>query len=176
MVSLFAFLVTHFFVLLGIFPGALVVVFSGTLGVRLAEGLVASSPGSQASGSLPRPGIQLQLKGSEMESRPGVPGRQEGRTGETADTVIVRPGPSFSLISPYRQPPSAHAFIHIIDVYEASPTSQALCQTQGIRWPGTPSTIPPLGTYSHDVTAPLHPLTLTHPLHLPSHCLASRTL
>ena len=79
MVGLFAFLVTHFLVLLGIVPGALVVVFSGMLGVRLAEGLVASSPGSQASGSLPRLGIQLQLKGSEMESRPGVPGDAGGR-------------------------------------------------------------------------------------------------
>lgn len=72
MVGLLAFLVTHFLVLLGVFPGALVVVFSGTLGVSLAGGLVASSPGSQASGSLPRPGIQLQLKGSEIESRPEV--------------------------------------------------------------------------------------------------------
>lgn len=94
MVGLFAFLVTHFLVLLGIFPGALVVVFSGTLEVRLAEGLVASSPGSQASGSLPRLGIQLQLKGSEMESRPGVPGDAGGEAaGETADTVrsLARP-------------------------------------------------------------------------------------
>lgn len=89
MAGLFAVLVTHFFVLLGIFPGALVV-FSSTLGVSLAGGLVASSPGSQASGSLPRPGIQLQLKGSEMESRPGVPGRQAGRTGTMADTVMPR--------------------------------------------------------------------------------------
>ena len=88
MVGLFAFLVTHFLVLLGIFPGALVVVFSGMLGVRLTEGLVASSPGSQASGSLPRPGIQLQLKGSEMESRPGVPGDGGGgAAGKMADTV-----------------------------------------------------------------------------------------
>lgn len=72
-VGFFVVLVPHFFVLLGIFPGALVVVFSGTLGVSLAEGLVASSPGSQTPGSRPRPGIQLQLKGSEMESRPGIP-------------------------------------------------------------------------------------------------------
>lgn len=79
-VGLFACLVTHFLVLLGIFPGVLVV-FSGILGVSLAEGLVASSPGSQASGSLPRPCIQLQLMGSEMESKPGVPGRWRGRQG-----------------------------------------------------------------------------------------------
>lgn len=75
MVGLFACLVTHFLVLLGVFPGALVVVFSGTLEVRLAEGLVESSPGSQASRSLPRPGSQLQLKGSEMVSKPGLPGK-----------------------------------------------------------------------------------------------------
>lgn len=74
-VGLFVFLVTHFLVLLGVFPEALVVVFSGTLVVRLAEGLVASSPGSQASRSLPSPGSQLQLKGSEMVSKPGLPGR-----------------------------------------------------------------------------------------------------
>lgn len=47
-VGLFAFLGTHFLVLLGAFPGAFVV-FSSTLEVRLAEALVASSPGSQAS-------------------------------------------------------------------------------------------------------------------------------
>lgn len=78
MVGLFVFLVTHFLVLLGIFPGALVV-FSSTLEVKLAEGLVTSCPGSQTSWSLPSPGSQLQLKGSEMVSRPGVPGRQVGR-------------------------------------------------------------------------------------------------
>lgn len=48
MVGLFAFLVTHFLVLLGTFPGAFVVLTS-TLEVRLADGLVASSPGGQAS-------------------------------------------------------------------------------------------------------------------------------
>lgn len=48
MVGLFAFLVTHFLVLLGAFPGTFVG-FCGTLEVRLAEGLVVSSPGSQAS-------------------------------------------------------------------------------------------------------------------------------
>lgn len=90
MVGLLAFLVTHFLVLLGVFPGALVVVFSGTLGVSLAGGLVASSPGSQASGSLPRPGIQLQLKGSEIESRPEVSGRWEERTGKMADILMTR--------------------------------------------------------------------------------------
>lgn len=47
-VGRFAFLVPHFLVLLGAFPGAFVV-FSSTLEVRSAEGLVASSPGSQAS-------------------------------------------------------------------------------------------------------------------------------
>lgn len=56
-------------------------VFSGTLVVSLAEGLVAGSPESHVSGSLPRPEIQLQLKGSEMESRPGVPGRWRGGQG-----------------------------------------------------------------------------------------------
>lgn len=90
MVSLLAFLVTHFLVPLGFFPGVLVVVFSGTLGVSFAGGLVVSSPGSQASGSLPRPGIQLQLKGSEMESRPGVSGSWEERTWKVADTIMTR--------------------------------------------------------------------------------------
>lgn len=83
MVGLFAYFVTHFLVLLGIFPGAFVVVFSRILAVTLAEGLVASSPGSQASRSLPSPGIQLQLKGSEMESRPGGPGRCVGQEEKT---------------------------------------------------------------------------------------------
>lgn len=72
MVGLFAFLVTHFLVVLGAFPGAFVV-FCSALEVRLAGGLVASSPGGQASWSLPGPGSQPQLKGSEMVSRPGVP-------------------------------------------------------------------------------------------------------
>lgn len=48
MVGLFAFLVTHFLVLLGVFPGDFVVLSSPREG-RLGEGLVASSPGSQAS-------------------------------------------------------------------------------------------------------------------------------
>lgn len=81
-------LVTHFLAVLGVFPGALVVVFPETPGVSLSEGLVASSPGSQAAGLLPRPGVQLQLKGSEMGSRPGVPGGREGRTRKTADAVM----------------------------------------------------------------------------------------
>lgn len=104
MVGLLAFLVTHFLVLLGVFPAALVVVFSGTLGVSFAGGLVASSPGSQASGSLPRPGIQLQLKGSEMESRPGVSGRWEERTGKMADTIMTRSSFSSLFLS--------HLFVH----------------------------------------------------------------
>lgn len=70
--GLFGCLVTHFLVLLGIFPGAWVVL-SGAVELSPAGGLVAGSPGSQASGSLPRSGSQLQLKGSAMESRPGVP-------------------------------------------------------------------------------------------------------
>lgn len=110
MVGRFAVLVTHFLVLLGIFPGALVVVFSGTLGVGLAEGLVASSLGSQASGSLPRPGIQLQLKGSEIESRPGVPGRWEERTGKMAD-AIRKDCPSTPLLSS-PQSPGFHSLTH----------------------------------------------------------------
>lgn len=99
MVGLFAFLVTHFLVLLGIFPGALVV-FSGMLGVCLADGLVASSPGSQASGSLPRPGIQLQLKGSEMESRPGVPGDGGGGVAGKMADIVRSPARLHLLLSP----------------------------------------------------------------------------
>jgi hypothetical protein len=48
-VGLLAVLVTHFLVLLGIFPGAFVVVFCSSPGDRLTEVLVTSSRGSQAS-------------------------------------------------------------------------------------------------------------------------------
>lgn len=139
MVGLFAFLVTHFLVLLGIFPGALVVVFSGTLEVRLAEGLVASSPGSQASGSLPRLGIQLQLKGSEMESRPGVPGDAGGGGGRGDSRHREVPGQAPpSPVSPCRRPPSSQALSLTTGGIRVFPMSQALCWAWGTPWPQRP--------------------------------------
>lgn len=95
-----AFLVTHFLVLLGVFPGALVVVFLGMLGVRLAEGLVASSLGARRPRLLPRPGSRLQLKGFRWSPGWGLGDGVGGAAGEIADTVRSPARPRLLLSPP----------------------------------------------------------------------------